>query len=73
MFLLFRLQFNDGSGKLPAYRSLVDAVQSIVRTSGLNGLYQVSNHQFSDLCGPFCVLWSNADYLFIFQFKRLSW
>ncbi|CAH3146443.1 unnamed protein product, partial [Porites lobata] len=31
---------NDGSGKLPAYRGLVDAVQSIVRTGGLKGLYQ---------------------------------
>ena len=36
------LLVNDGSGKLPAYRGLVDAVQSIVRTGGLKGLYQVS-------------------------------
>ncbi|XP_073250962.1 solute carrier family 25 member 32-like isoform X2 [Porites lutea] len=35
-----RFQVNDGSGKLPAYRGLVDAVQSIVRTGGLKGLYQ---------------------------------
>ena len=33
---------NDGSGKLPVYRGLVDAVQSIVGTGGLKGLYQVS-------------------------------
>ena len=32
---------NDGSGKLPAYRGLTDAVKSIVRTTGLKGLYQV--------------------------------
>ena len=32
---------NDGSGKLPAYRGLVDAVRSIVRTDGIKGLYQV--------------------------------
>ncbi|CAH3146449.1 unnamed protein product, partial [Porites lobata] len=31
---------NDGSGKLPVYRGLVDAVQSIVGTGGLKGLYQ---------------------------------
>ena len=41
MFSLILL-VNDGSGKLPAYRGLVDAVQSIVRTGGLKGLYQVS-------------------------------
>ncbi|CAH3146437.1 unnamed protein product [Porites lobata] len=34
------LQCNDGSGKLPVYRGLVDAVQSIVGTGGLKGLYQ---------------------------------
>ena len=39
---IFLLLVNDGSGKLPAYRGLVDAVQSIVRTGGLKGLYQVS-------------------------------
>ena len=33
---------NDGSGKVPAYRGLVDAVQSIVRADGVKGLYQVS-------------------------------
>ena len=32
---------NDGSGKLPAYRGLVDAVKSIVRSNGVKGLYQV--------------------------------
>ena len=41
MFSLILL-VNDGTGKLPAYRGLVDAVQSIVRTGGLKGLYQVS-------------------------------
>ena len=41
MFSLILL-VNDGSGKLPAYRGLVDAVQSIVITGGLKGLYQVS-------------------------------
>ena len=41
MFSLILL-VNDGSGKLPEYRGLVDAVQSIVRTGGLKGLYQVS-------------------------------
>lgn len=35
-----RFQVNDGSGKLPAYRGLTDAVKSIVRTNGLKGLYQ---------------------------------
>lgn len=35
-----RFQVNDGSGKLPAYRGLVDAVRSIVRTDGIKGLYQ---------------------------------
>lgn len=35
-----RFQVNDGSGKLPAYRGLTDAVKSIVRTAGLKGLYQ---------------------------------
>ena len=40
---------------------------------GLKGLYQVSNTQFSDLFGHFCDSCSNADCLFIFQFKRLSW
>ena len=35
------LLVNDGSGKLPACRGLVNAVQSIVRTGGLKGLYQV--------------------------------
>ena len=37
MFSLMLL-VNDGSGKLPAYRGLVDAVQSIVRTGGFNGV-----------------------------------
>ena len=32
---------NDGSGKLPAYRGLIDAVKSIVRSNGVKGLYQV--------------------------------
>ena len=32
---------NDGSGKVPAYRGLVDAVRSIVRADGVKGLYQV--------------------------------
>ena len=32
---------NDGSGRLPAYRGLVDAVQTIVRSNGIKGLYQV--------------------------------
>ena len=41
MFLLL-LQCHDGSGKLPEYRGLVDARQSIVRTGGLKGLYHVS-------------------------------
>ena len=36
------MQLNDGCGKLPAYRGLVDAGQSIVRTGGLKGLYHVS-------------------------------
>ena len=45
MFSLILL-VNDGSGKLPAYRGLVDAVQSIVRTGGLKGLYQVSKINF---------------------------
>ena len=33
---------NDECEKLPAYRGLVDAEQSIVRTGGLKGLCQVS-------------------------------
>ncbi|XP_015763728.1 PREDICTED: mitochondrial folate transporter/carrier-like [Acropora digitifera] len=36
-----RFQVNDGSGRLPAYRGLVDAVQTIVRSNGIKGLYQV--------------------------------
>lgn len=35
-----RFQVNDGSGRLPAYRGLVDAVQTIVRSNGIKGLYQ---------------------------------
>jgi len=34
---------NDGSGKLPAYRGVVDAVKSIVRSNGIKGLYQVQS------------------------------
>ena len=39
--LLFNilLLVNDGSGKVPAYRELVDAVQSIIRTNGVKGLF----------------------------------
>ena len=46
MFSLILL-VNDDSGRLPAYRGLVDAVQSIVRTGGLKGLYQVSKINFT--------------------------
>lgn len=35
-----RFQVNDGSGRVPAYRGLVDAVRSIVRANGIKGLYQ---------------------------------
>ena len=37
----YNFSVNDGSGKLPAYRGLADAVKSIVRKNGLKGLYQV--------------------------------
>lgn len=42
LFLIIYLVVNDGSGKLPAYRGLVDAVRSIVRSNGIKGLYQVT-------------------------------
>ena len=41
LILIIYLVVNDGSGKLPAYRGLVDAVKSIVRSNGIKGLYQV--------------------------------
>ena len=57
---IFLLLVNNGSGKLPAYRGLVDAVQSIVRTGGLKGctrllmyIHSKLNPQFSDFFGPF--------------------
>ncbi|EDO28458.1 predicted protein, partial [Nematostella vectensis] len=36
-----RLQVNDGSGRGPAYKGLIDATRSIIRTDGFKGLYQV--------------------------------
>ncbi|XP_048590205.1 mitochondrial folate transporter/carrier [Nematostella vectensis] len=35
-----RLQVNDGSGRGPAYKGLIDATRSIIRTDGFKGLYQ---------------------------------
>ena len=71
MFSLILL-VNDGSGKLPAYRGLVDAVQSIVRTGGLKGLYQVSkfysknNPVVGDWFVCFDSSWKNTDFLILF-------
>ena len=70
MFSLI-LSVNDGSGKLLAYRGLVDAVQSIVRTGGLKGLYQVSKFYskkipvFGDWFVCFDSSWKNTDYTFL--------
>ena len=41
LILIIYLTVNDGSGKSPAYRGLIDAVKSIVRSNGIKGLYQV--------------------------------
>ena len=41
LILIIYLAVNDGSGKSPAYRGLIDAVKSIVRSNGIKGLYQV--------------------------------
>ena len=65
MFSLILL-VNDGSGRLPAYRGLVDAVQSIVRTGGLKGLYQVSKFYSKNnpVFGDWCVCF-DSDYTFL--------
>ena len=43
LILIIYLVVNDGSGKLPTYGGLVDAVKSIVRSNGIKGLYQVQS------------------------------
>ena len=55
---------NDGSGKVPAYRGLVDAVRSIVRADGVKGLYQVGfvlKIQCKKLLKLLCSRWQHSE------------
>ena len=53
---------SDGSGKVPAYRGLVDAVRSIVRADGVKGLYQVGFAlKKIKLLKIFCSRWQHSE------------